>query len=131
MKRILIQMPGRPVRVLAVLFAAILAAAPGLARPACAQDGQGRQAMAPDARDAATLPVAPDAALAQRLFGLETLPVLRRIEGAVPGWEVSTGAGVVGHIASTWEIAASVGYSGRPLDVLVAVDTRGRMTSRS
>ncbi len=69
----------------------------------------------------------PDAAQAARL--LKTQPPLRLIreEGAVPGWSVSSASGSTGYIASTWEIARSVGYSGRPIDVLVAVTTDGRI----
>ena len=63
---------------------------------------------------------------AQELLGLDALPVLGRSEeSAVPGWTVSLRGGVVGHIASTWETIRSVGYSGRPLDMLVAVAPDG------
>jgi NosR/NirI family nitrite reductase transcriptional regulator len=51
-----------------------------------------------------------------------------REEGGVPGWTVRQGGAVVGHVGSTWEIAGSVGYSGRPLDVLVAVSPDARIT---
>ncbi len=70
--------------------------------------------------------VAPDADLARRLFpGLATARI-ERSEGAVPGWRVSgTGGDLAGHVASTWEVVSSVGYSGKPLDVLVAVDADG------
>lgn len=34
---------------------------------------------------------------------------------------------MIGHIGSTWEIAGSTGYSGRPLDVLVAVSPDARI----
>ncbi|WP_367181357.1 4Fe-4S binding protein [uncultured Roseovarius sp.] len=74
-----------------------------------------------------TDPIAPSREDAKRLFGLETLPVLTRQEGAAPGWVVADSEAVLGHIASTWEIARSVGYSGRPLDVLVAVDPQGQI----
>lgn len=50
----------------------------------------------------------------------QPLQVQRMAEG-VPGWTVRKDGRVVGEIGSTWEIAGSVGYSGRPLDVLVAV----------
>ncbi len=43
----------------------------------------------------------------------------------MPGWTVRRGGEVAGHIGSTWEIAGSVGYSGRPLDLLVAVTPAG------
>jgi NosR/NirI family nitrite reductase transcriptional regulator len=63
----------------------------------------------------------PDPAIAARIFGIDKALTITREEAGVPGWTVSDGAGVVGYIGSTWEIAATVGYSGRPLDVLVAV----------
>ncbi len=44
-----------------------------------------------------------------------------RDETGVPGWTIRANGTVIGHIGSTWEIAGSVGYSGRPLDVLVAI----------
>ncbi|MGR3462122.1 MAG: 4Fe-4S binding protein [Roseovarius sp.] len=50
-----------------------------------------------------------------------------RQDEAVPGWRVSGPTGVAGFIASTWEVTRSVGYSGRPLDMLVAVDMQGRI----
>ncbi|MCB1310983.1 MAG: 4Fe-4S binding protein [Sedimentitalea sp.] len=72
-------------------------------------------------------PHAPTAAIATELFGLSRAPVIEREAEGVPGWSVSGPDGVVGHIASTWEVARSVGYSGRPLDMLVAVDMAGRI----
>ena len=53
--------------------------------------------------------------------------VVRREAGGVPGWTVTAGGAVAGYLGSTWEIAGSVGYSGRPLDVLVAVTPEGRI----
>lgn len=50
-----------------------------------------------------------------------------RLEDGVPGWTVTQSGSVVGHIGSTWEIAGSVGYSGRPLDVLVAITPDARI----
>ena len=73
------------------------------------------------------LPIKPAQADAKRLFALKTDPFLTRQEGAAPGWAVSDGDTVIGHIASTWEISRSVGYSGRPLDALVAIDMTGRI----
>ncbi|MRU15785.1 4Fe-4S binding protein [Roseovarius sp. A21] len=61
------------------------------------------------------------------MFGLAARPALTRSDDQVPGWAVTGRDGPVGYIASTWEIARSVGYSGRPLDVLVAVDLEGRI----
>ena len=77
---------------------------------------------------AATAPAAPDKALLARLFPDLTEPRVERIEGAVPGWRVTRPDGsLAGHIASTWEIAGSLGYSGKPLEVLVAVDSQARI----
>ncbi len=52
--------------------------------------------------------------------------VLRRDAG-VPGWDVAVAGRTVGFLASTWQVAGSVGYSGRPLDVLVAISPTGRI----
>lgn len=52
---------------------------------------------------------------------------VQRIDSGVPGWSVLKDGRVVGEIGSTWEIAGSVGYSGRPLDVLVAVTPDARI----
>ncbi len=65
--------------------------------------------------------IAPDASLAAQLLELDTPVQLSRQADGVPGWTVRAEGRVVGYIGSTWEIAGSVGYSGRPLDVLVAL----------
>lgn len=80
-------------------------------------------ALAPHAARAET--AAPDQALAAALFGVEGGLSLSRIDSPVPGWAVTRDGAPVGMIGSTWEIAESTGYSGRPLDVLVAVTPRG------
>ena len=100
--------------VMAVLWAAMWSAATGQTLPT--RDPPG---------DAAVL----DAATAQALFpGVET-PLIDRIEGDVPGWRVTRADGTLaGHAASTWETVRSVGYSGKPLDVLVAVGPGGVLT---
>lgn len=69
----------------------------------------------------------PTRAIAAGLFGLTEAPVVQHQGEPVPGWLVSDTSGTVGYIASTWAVTGSVGYSGRPLDVLVAVDTTGRI----
>lgn len=66
-------------------------------------------------------PTVPTVAQAQNLLSVSDAVVLNRVEQGVPGWTVRQAGDVVGYIGSTWEIAASVGYSGRPLEVLVAV----------
>ncbi|MBE2277260.1 MAG: 4Fe-4S binding protein [Rhodobacteraceae bacterium] len=63
-------------------------------------------------------PTAEEAAAMLQIDG--PVQVLRE-DGGVPGWTVVQGGTPRGYIGSTWEIAGSVGYSGRPLDVLVAV----------
>ncbi|HEY9039645.1 MAG TPA: 4Fe-4S binding protein [Roseovarius sp.] len=69
--------------------------------------------------------IRPTREVAASLFGLDSLPNVTRVEAAVPGWSVSRGAQSIGHIASTWEVIQSVGYSGRPVDILVAVAPEG------
>jgi NosR/NirI family nitrite reductase transcriptional regulator len=102
------------------LSCAIGALAPAPAR-AAGGGGAGR-ILAPDA----IAPAAPDAALAAALFG-RPAAALTRVETPAPGWEATGPDGPLGVIASTWEVAGSVGYSGRPLDALVAVDRAGRI----
>ncbi|MDR5653526.1 4Fe-4S binding protein [Ruixingdingia sedimenti] len=68
---------------------------------------------------------APTPEQAARLTGTEGPAQLRRIPQGVPGWAVLADGRVAGHIGSTWEIAGSVGYSGHPLDVLVALSPQG------
>ena len=59
-------------------------------------------------------PAVPDAVIAARLFGSATDTLLvTRDETSPPSWEVRGPDGPIGHIASTWEIAGSLGYSGR------------------
>ncbi|MEF3047065.1 4Fe-4S binding protein [Pseudotabrizicola sp. L79] len=66
--------------------------------------------------------------LAARLLGLTGPLVLVRQEAGVPGWDATAQGKIVGYLASTWQVAGSVGYSGRPLDVLVAISPEGRIT---
>ena len=67
-------------------------------------------------------PAEPSAALAAGLFGVDGPVLVTREDQDVPGWKVTDGNGVLlGFIGSSWEIARSVGYSGRPIDILVAV----------
>ena len=70
---------------------------------------------------------APTAGQAAELLGLDGPVQVTRVDQGVPGWTVSQGGRAVGEIGSTWEIAGSVGYSGRPLDVLVAVTPQARI----
>lgn len=79
---------------------------------------------AADGLDARSLDmVAPDAALAAQLLSVPEPVQVARQEDGVPGWTVRAEGQIVGYIGSTWEIAGSVGYSGRPLDVLVALSS--------
>ncbi|RCW80452.1 NosR/NirI family protein [Paracoccus lutimaris] len=65
----------------------------------------------------------PDVAAA--LFGQTTEVGIERRDSPVPGWRVTAGGQVLGMVGSTWEIAQTSGYSGKPLDVLVAVTPQG------
>ncbi|MFV0386100.1 4Fe-4S binding protein [Paracoccus sp. (in: a-proteobacteria)] len=68
---------------------------------------------------------APDAPTAAALFGTDAPVQVVRQDEPVPGWLVSQGENRLGMIGSTSEIAATTGYSGKPLDVLVAVTPDG------
>jgi NosR/NirI family nitrite reductase transcriptional regulator len=70
---------------------------------------------------------APDSDTATRLFATDRSVYVTRGDGSVPGWSVTAPDGPVGFIASTWEVAHSLGYSGRPIDILVAVTDDGRI----
>lgn len=58
---------------------------------------------------------------ARALLGLQGAVFVTRVDDGVPGWTVSQDGRAAGYIASTWEVAESVGYSGRPLDVWLAL----------
>lgn len=72
---------------------------------------------------------APSQMQAARLLAQDGEVVVTRREDGVPGWDVTRAGRIVGHLGSTWEIAGSVGYSGRPLDVLVALTPEGRIAA--
>ena len=72
--------------------------------------------------------IAPTPQLAEELLALPGPVTLQRVEDGVPGWTVYSSGSIMGHIASTWEVAGSVGYSGRPLDVLVALSPDAKIT---
>lgn len=114
-------MPRRFVRCLPALICALtLAFGPAIA----AAQTVASHAVAPEA----VVSAAPDPALAADLFGLgDKMPRLERQDTPVPGWRVSQAGRAVGMIGSTWEMVGSTGYSGRPLDVLVAVTPEGRI----
>ncbi|XQZ31137.1 4Fe-4S binding protein (plasmid) [Paracoccus yeei] len=87
---------------------------------------------APPARavaNEAITPATPDATLAAALFQMPpgSTPRLTRQETPVPGWLAEAEGHALGLIGSTWELAGSTGYSGQPLDVLVAVAPDGRI----
>lgn len=78
--------------------------------------------------EAAISPAEPDARMAADLFGVGGPVSVIREEGEAPGWRVEDGRGeTLGYIGSSWELTHSVGYSGRPIDMLVAVDTEARI----
>lgn len=77
--------------------------------------------------DGAGAAAVPSQAIAADLLGLKEPLTLQHQSDPVPGWVVSDASGTRGYIASTWAVTGSVGYSGRPLDVLVAIDTKGRI----
>lgn len=48
-------------------------------------------------------------------------------QGEPPAMRVEQNGRLVGYLVSTWSVARSVGYSGKPIDILVAIDTAGRV----
>lgn len=72
-------------------------------------------------------PAVPDAALAVRLFGApqDGQVIVTRQDTPAPSWRVEAEGRTLGLIGSTWELASSTGYSGLPLEVLVAVAPDG------
>lgn len=70
---------------------------------------------------------APTGDEAAALFATDAPVQVTRDAGGVPGWTVRQGTVVLGYVGSTWELAGSVGYSGRPLDVLVAVTPKAHI----
>ncbi|HRO15933.1 MAG TPA: hypothetical protein PLL33_13005, partial [Paracoccus sp. (in: a-proteobacteria)] len=86
---------------------------------------------APLGRDAvaSVTAAAPTPAIAAALFGLPegSAVTLDRQQAPVPGWRARAKGRDLGLIGSTWELAGSTGYSGRPLDVLVAVTPGGQI----
>ena len=72
-------------------------------------------------------PRPPTSQEAAGLFAVSDPVQVIRDDGGVPGWTVRKDGKVLGYVGSTWELAGSVGYSGRPLDVLVAVTPAARV----
>ncbi|SEK02820.1 NosR/NirI family transcriptional regulator, nitrite reductase regulator [Cribrihabitans marinus] len=73
-------------------------------------------------------PARPDAALAAEMLGLEGPVIVTRVAEAPARWAVSAPNGTAqGVIGSSWEIARTLGYSGRPIDMLVAVTPEARI----
>ncbi|WP_168733047.1 NosR/NirI family protein [Aliigemmobacter aestuarii] len=70
---------------------------------------------------------APDRETVAALVGLSGPLTLQRIDEGIPGWTVLKDGRIVAHLGSTWEIAGSVGYSGRPIDVLLAISPDARV----
>ena len=70
----------------------------------------------------------PNPELAASLLALPGPLQVTRQDAGVPGWDVTAAGKTVGYLASTWQVAGSVGYSGRPLDVLIAISPAGKIT---
>jgi len=77
----------------------------------------------------AIAPSVPDRELAARIFPKAPRDfILERSNRSPPAWKVSTANGLIGYIASTWEISGSTGYSGRPIDILIGVTPDARIS---
>jgi len=81
----------------------------------------------------AALPAASDEAgdlrhVAAGLFGSPAQDMaVSPASGSPPAREVRRNARLIGYLASTAEVAHSVGYSGKPIDILVAIDPEARI----
>jgi NosR/NirI family transcriptional regulator, nitrite reductase regulator len=53
--------------------------------------------------------------------------VIMPSEGTPPAQRVDRDGQTIGYLASTWDVVRSTGYSGRPIDILVAVDPAGKI----
>lgn len=73
-------------------------------------------------------PTTPDPSAAASLMNTKGPILITRQDEGVPGWEIRKDGEVLGYVGSTWEIARSTGYSGRPLEVLVGIDMAGRIS---
>lgn len=62
-------------------------------------------------------------------IGTQGAVSIQRIENGVPGWSILQDGRPAIYLGSTWEISSSVGYSGLPLDVLVAISPQGQITN--
>lgn len=85
--------------------------------------------VAPPAGAEGPQPASPDPvpSMVAQMLGLAPPVQVRRVAEGVPGWTVLHDHKVVAQLGSSWEIAGTVGYSGRPLDVLVALSPEGRI----
>lgn len=71
----------------------------------------------------------PDIAIAEKIFASAgSIQRIERLGTNPPVYTAIGSAGSVGFIASTWEIAGSVGYSGRPIDILVGISPQAKIT---
>ncbi len=71
----------------------------------------------------------PDIEIAKKIFAnAGSVQRIERLGTNPPVYAAIGSAGSVGLIASTWEIAGSVGYSGRPIDILVGISPQAKIT---
>lgn len=109
--------PRRPSRARRALLAVTAAMAMALALPAAAQEPAPPLPASDPAVRALAAELAPDPDRSAQLLRLAT---------PLPHWRLEDGTGaLVAVIGSSWEIARTTGYSGRPLDMVVAVGARG------
>ena len=66
--------------------------------------------------------------IASDLFGIDTQGLtLVSDAGDPPAVEVRKAGQLIGYLASTWQVARTVGYSGKPIDITVAVRVDGSL----
>ena len=66
--------------------------------------------------------------IASDLFGVDTQGLTLASDGGdPPAVKVRKAGQLIGYLASTWQVARTVGYSGKPIDIIVAVRVDGAL----
>lgn len=67
-------------------------------------------------------------AIAADLFNVELQQItVNAPRGVPPVSEIERDGRLVGYLASTWDVSGTVGYSGKPIDILIAIDVAAKI----
>jgi NosR/NirI family nitrite reductase transcriptional regulator len=68
-------------------------------------------------------------AIAAELFNVELEQItVGPPKGTPPVLKIERDGRLIGYLASTWDVSGTVGYSGKPIDILIAVDVSAKIT---